>query len=124
MKKLLALLGLSFGAMLASNAYAVDFHSPTGNISCSGYNGGVDCVIWESNYGYRYCNSGSVMFSISTYSGTRITCPYSIGSGRVLPYGQSLRGNGWTCSSAKTGITCRNYNGNGFLVRRANFRIF
>ena len=44
---------------------------------------------------------------------------------RVLAYGQTWRGrNGLRCTSAETGLTCRNKSGHGFFLSRENWRAF
>ncbi len=42
----------------------------------------------------------------------------------VLHYGQTVRGNGWSCASSKTGLTCKNTRGRGFFLSRKSQRIF
>ena len=43
---------------------------------------------------------------------------------RVLAYGQTWRHGGLRCSSAVTGLTCRNGDGHGFFLSRAHSRRF
>jgi Family of unknown function (DUF6636) len=43
---------------------------------------------------------------------------------RVLPYGSSIKIGGITCSSATTGVTCRNRAGHGFFVSRESWRVY
>ena len=51
--------------------------------------------------------------------------PY-VGSGiaKVLPYGTTWSGGGLRCTSAETGLTCRNRSGHGFFLSRENWRSF
>jgi len=42
----------------------------------------------------------------------------------VLPYGDEIAVSGITCRSEPTGMTCTNTNGGGFVVRRAEQRVF
>ncbi len=43
---------------------------------------------------------------------------------RVLGYGKTWRGGGLSCSSASTGLTCRNTRGHGFFLSRERWRTF
>jgi hypothetical protein len=43
---------------------------------------------------------------------------------RVLAYGRRWSAGGITCSSAATGLTCRNRSGHGFFLSRARWRTF
>jgi hypothetical protein len=43
---------------------------------------------------------------------------------RVLGYGKTWRGGGFTCRSAFTGLTCRNKSRHGFFLSRAHYRRF
>jgi len=43
---------------------------------------------------------------------------------RVLAYGKSWRGGGLRCTSAETGLTCRNRDGHGFFLSRERWRSF
>jgi Family of unknown function (DUF6636) len=43
---------------------------------------------------------------------------------RILAYGKSWSGGGLRCSSAVTGLTCRNRSGHGFFLSRERWRSF
>jgi hypothetical protein len=43
---------------------------------------------------------------------------------RVLAYGRTLRVGGIRCTSAVTGLTCRNRSGHGFFLSRERWRKF
>ncbi len=43
---------------------------------------------------------------------------------RVLGYGKTWTGSGIRCTSAVTGLTCRNKSGHGFFLSRAHWRAF
>ena len=43
---------------------------------------------------------------------------------RVLAYGRSWHAGGITCTSRRTGLTCRNRDGHGFFVSRERWRLF
>jgi hypothetical protein len=42
----------------------------------------------------------------------------------VLGYGQTWSGGGLRCTSALTGLTCRNKSGHGFFLSRESWRMF
>jgi hypothetical protein len=46
------------------------------------------------------------------------------GTTRVLAYGSAWRGGGFSCSSERTGLTCRNAAGHGFFLSRQAWRGF
>jgi uncharacterized protein DUF6636 len=112
------------------------FQSPSGNIACSIDDGAfVRCEIkkrdWSPPPKPRTCQldwgSGLVL---SARGRPGILCagdtiqpppghPY-----RVLPYGRSIRSGSITCASARTGVTCRNVRGHGFLLSRERYRFF
>ena len=43
---------------------------------------------------------------------------------RVLGYGETWSGGGFSCTSAVAGLTCRNRSGHGFFLSRARWRSF
>jgi hypothetical protein len=43
---------------------------------------------------------------------------------RVLGYGRTWSGGGFRCTSAETGLTCRNKSGHGFFLSREHWRAF
>ena len=43
---------------------------------------------------------------------------------KALPYGETLRGNGWQCSSSTNGIRCENKSGHGFELNQRRQRLF
>jgi len=43
---------------------------------------------------------------------------------RVLGYGKTSTGSGLRCTSAVSGLTCRNRSGHGFFLSRAHWRSF
>jgi hypothetical protein len=44
--------------------------------------------------------------------------------GKPLAYGRIWRHDGFTCTSRKTGLTCRNLDGHGFFMSRERSRTF
>lgn len=123
---------------LASGAAAAErhFQSPSGNIRC---------VLSEEGVLAARCDLG---VDRQTYTDRPASCDgewgASFGLGRtgpgflicvsgpidgpenpvVLPYGTSAVFADVSCRSETTGMTCRNMNGGGFSVRRAEQRIF
>lgn len=69
-------------------------------------------------------------FQLGTRSAGAITCTGGIlynpdtqrPSPRVLPYGQTWRSGSFTCTSRRTGVTCRNRAGHGLFVSRERWR--
>lgn len=50
-----------------------------------------------------------------------MTCYSDFGynpNAKRLPYGQSIKGKGWICTSQKTAMRCVNKDGKGFLLSR------
>lgn len=48
--------------------------------------------------------------------------PY--GTPQTLPYGNSIKGKGWECSSNMSGMLCTNQSGNGFKLNRQEQTLF
>ncbi len=125
--------------LLASPALADDyiaFHSPSGNIQCaiatgdysflrcdmrdltlSFTQGPADCEFdWGNSFaveetstkGYLACVSDSVSDS----------------AGMELGYGATVTLGGYTCTSAKSGMTCQNSLGHGFSLSKARQSFF
>ncbi|MDO4897263.1 MAG: hypothetical protein Q3971_07860 [Moraxella sp.] len=134
-KLILVLSALLLGA---GTAHATAFKSPTGNIVCVGDTsvvGGVECHIKSVS---RYTTTkpkdcdldwGHTFF-VGRTGRSEVSChgdvpPSLDASGhRTLAYGKTIRGNGWSCTSAKSGMTCKNQSGHGFKLSKANQRVF
>jgi hypothetical protein len=128
----------------ASSAPAGYFKTPSGNIVCYHAPGRVDMSTAFVACGIKSklrpppprkpCVDGG-------YAGDRITlmergrpsvpaCAGDPGAlvgeraARVLAYGRTWRGDGLRCSSAFTGLTCRNRIGHGFFLSRERYRLF
>ena len=109
------------------------FETPSHNIACAittgDGEGAVRCDIaektWEAPHRAEPCEAGDYGHSVTTdATGTSFECASdAVGGGRVLPYGSSLRGGQFTCTSARTGVTCRHANGRGFTLSRASYVI-
>lgn len=109
------------------------FRSPSGNIHCV-YDtpGVVECQIpeperparprpsdCELDWGGRFSLSRTGRAEMLCYSDTIVDHNHP-----VLPYGETLRGDGWQCTSRTTGITCTNSQNHGFEISRRRQRLF
>src|SRR5579872_6834432 len=47
-----------------------------------------------------------------------------LGRAPVLPYGSTWRHGGFVCTSARTGLTCKNPSGHGFFLSRQRWHAF
>jgi Family of unknown function (DUF6636) len=105
------------------------FMTPSGNIAC---NVGL---LGPGTNGPRAI--GCAVYSKTTKSGLatwwmRTTGPARSGSFQANPatdyprlgYGRTFAWHGIRCSSAATGLTCRNLRGHGFFLSRERQRIF
>ena len=110
------------------------FRSPSGNINCM-YDhspGVVECQIPQPDRPVRpkprdcELDWGS-NFSIARTGHTQMGCvgdSLASPDSRVLPYGQTLRGNGWQCTSRTSGMTCTNSQNHGFEISSRRQRLF
>lgn len=137
MQRLFAVAAVSVAALAATNAYASNFFkSPSGNIICGELEyGSVTCDIIERNnakparpwpnscdldWGNRFTVDRRRAY-MDCYSDWPYPEPAYIA---VLSYGQTKYGNGWSCTSQSTGMTCKNGSGRGFTLRRATQQLF
>jgi hypothetical protein len=115
------------------------FQTPTGNIACMFYEydgkHGARCDIREKTPSYRSrpdCGEEDgdwgMAFSIKSDDGVGTMPCYTDTvidpSHPVLNYGKSISAHGITCTSAKTGLTCKNSRGHGFFLSRARQKLF
>ena len=121
------------------------FRTPSGNIQCGyGYGNGPGFVVCGIKSGLKpppprrgpactQSNRVSLRATGRTSTGRSI-CPGEDGGdsgpfapfsvSRVLGYGKTWSGGGLSCSSAVSGLTCRNKSGHGFFLSRAHWRAF
>lgn len=129
----LAALLLAPGLAVADDA----FRSPSGNIGCLAFEtdgvAGVRCDLAEMSkqsfrkpkdcdldFGQAFgVDAGSKRGEALCYGDTALG-PES----RVLPYGQSWRWKGLTCTSSPAGMRCANARGAGFEISRERQRVF
>jgi len=50
--------------------------------------------------------------------------PNRIGNPSVLPYGKTIRGKGWQCTSQTDGMRCQNRSKHGFWLNRTRQTLF
>ena len=130
---------LSFGPLRPASADH-NFEMPSGNISCeyntyTGASGdsvvGMGCIVYELNLGSAadgVCEEGSdrvVGFLVSRTGRASYGCfdPTEFETAEVLAYGRVFRKGGVTCTSRKTGLTCKNLNNRGFAISRGSQRL-
>lgn len=138
MKKLLQATLLGAGTMLlATPALAQYFNSPSGNIYCAGdegENGYVSCFIMDTTNSKppqpkpKDCDfDWGGMFAVERTGRAYMECysdfPYDPNA-RVLQYGQSVNGKGWSCTSQTTGMRCVNSSGRGFQLSKSKQTLF
>ncbi len=127
---LLALLALV--APGTSSALGIEFSTPSKNIGCVGDSTFIRCDISQTKAkpppkprgcDYDWGNA----FELRQRGRPRRLCvsDSALGSRRILGYGKSMRiGRRITCTSRRTGLTCRNRDGHGFLLSRERVRLF
>lgn len=115
----------------ATSIGRVTFASPTGNITCAMDARGASCDMARMNWPLTSADLASchaVALAGLALADGRVTfdCRSDVAvpdPQRVLAYGQSVTTGPITCSSASTGMTCRDRrNGHGFFVSRDTFR--
>lgn len=134
MKKIL----LSLAVMGAMSAHAVSFQSPSGNITCVGdtkHTQGVECYIHTLSTSTikppKDCplDFGQTFF-VGRSGEAEVVCHGDVPDSAIadnpksLAYGQSIKGDGWTCSSAKAGMTCKNHGKHGFVLSKHKQSVF
>lgn len=123
--------------------YQQNFTSPSGNIICGGDvragfsaiepQEGVFCFIhseiqnaqpkprdceldWQATFVLPAKGKPEVVWECAGDT------PY--GTPQTLPYGNSIKGKGWECSSNMSGMLCTNQSGNGFKLNRQEQTLF
>ena len=126
---------LTFAALALTGSSAslgVDFTTASRNIGCAGDSTFVRCDIRTTRAKPppkpRSCKfDWGNAFELRQRGRARRLC-YSdtvLGSRRVLAYGKSVKlGRRITCTSRRSGLTCRNRDGHGFFLSRQRVRLF
>jgi hypothetical protein len=131
----------AFAASSASAGQLPGFQSPSGNIRCFvlvGHSGDLLCTIAAADYAKTLqarCINGGVGvdwhgFTLGATRKGALNCSGGIQynpSTDTLPtarlaYGSKWRHGDFSCTSARTGVTCRNHTGHGLFVSRASWR--
>jgi hypothetical protein len=148
-RPLLLALALLAGALAPLSAQARPantgfFASPSGNIVCLYLDGkGVPSTLLECGIksGLRPAPPRTADCRVLDYVGNRVTLSASGHAQPVacagdagpfaspttpakLAYGSRWRGGGLSCTSQRSGLTCRNAAGHGFFLSRASWRSF
>lgn len=128
------------GTAQAQNA--VGFQTPSGNIHCLAYNHepGAPYATLECDIGDRSGNApvrprpadcdfdwGQRFVLDGAAAGAQLGCASDwLGSdgNAVLNYGSSMTFGAITCTSRKTGLTCKNKRGEGFFLSRRRQTLF
>jgi hypothetical protein len=131
----IAAVATAAGAVSAGASSLTEFRSPTGNIGCYIMSSGVRCDIGHYSYTppAHHCGGpfgggyGNAFFVGAKGDGTLICVTDSAldPTGHALAYGRSITRGSYTCSSASTGMTCRNTrDGHGFFLSIQSYKVF
>lgn len=124
--------------------FAKNFRSPTGNIVCQGDGvtsedypaKGVRCFVFEhtntikATQREKDCDlDWTAGFTIlakgrGKYEGVCHGDVFWKMDAPALNYGQTIKGNGWQCTSQQTGMTCTNHLGGGFFVSKSAQKVW
>jgi hypothetical protein len=143
-------LALTSASIIVAAAFAVSsasarllpgFRSPSGNIRCfvlAGHSGDLLCTIAAADYTKtlqaRCIDAGAGVewhgFTLGATRRAALNCSggiqYDPATDRLpiarLAYGSTWRSGDFSCSSSRTGVTCRNHRGHGLFVSRASWR--
>lgn len=135
MKLIPAILGF---ILLATSAQAdgYGFRTPSGNIYCNGSldGGDISCTIAERSSGPvlprpGWCNGyWGHTFTLNRYGPVQMECnqaaPRKSSYTDVAPYGETGHFAEITCQSERSGLTCRNAEGHGFMLSRRVQQLF
>lgn len=130
------LLALTALLVAAPSAVAKDpqqWNTPSGNIRCGQFSGGLRCDMMElgnapaprpSSCEFDYGQSFGVRRA--SKRGFRMCVSDAVGGPGTptLPYGTTWRRNGFRCTIKPSGVRCTNPLGHGFSLRRGRQRLF
>lgn len=116
---------LILAALLPISAFAQStaFESPSGNIHCEAHDDMVACFIHQTQTGNDGCAYIIEAYAPSAYRTCAADGGYD-GYVTTLGYGNSIRGQGWTCTSQQTGMYCVNHLKKGFKISRSKQIMF
>ncbi|MDK4680526.1 DUF6636 domain-containing protein [Kingella negevensis] len=122
--------------------YAQVFTTPSKNILCGGdsfkkpdgalYRNDLYCFVYENKAIPKSCETygNGLDFVLNKSGKTQMQCagfaslPENTNETKTLAYGESLKGDGWSCKSETSGLTCKNDEGHGFFVNRSRYQEF
>ncbi len=130
-------IGISFYTFASSKAIAdetIYFQIPSGNIHCGAIrSGGLDCELGTNTAKLpakpKDCNLewGNRFRMSSTGKAQRLCHIDALGRDpkhQVIGYGKTWRGEGFTCTSKVTGLTCKNKEGRGWTLSKNKQQLF
>lgn len=132
-----ALMALSLFATTAA-ADVWSFSTPSGNIECvvgEGVNtSDIECTIYKRSQSAKVAElatcpvSRAITFYMQDRGGVQGICAapgiHPTGTQGVAEYNVEGNFGGFTCFSATSGLQCRNLDGHGFHLSRANQTVF
>lgn len=153
MKKLLLTAGIfclsvnAYAVDYSDDFFAKNFKSPSGNIVCMGdsiddedvspkYKSGVSCYIFKRTNNFKLTQDekdcgldwtdGYSVFKTgkAEYDGACHGDIFWNMQSPVLQYGQTIKGNGWQCTSLTTGMKCTNTKGSGFQIGKTAQKVW
>ena len=120
--------------MPAAHATFTGFTAPSGNIGCMMDTDYLRCDIRERDWAPPPRPADCPSFTgygqgieIKAGGAARIVCAgdTAFGGGGPLGYGQSMNNGVMSCSSAESGVTCRDTSsGHGFSISRQGYQLF
>jgi hypothetical protein len=121
----LAATGVAGAALPAVDQVTTGFNTPSKNMVCNAGPSlgsyGVDCTVFSAAD-----SRGQKLWSMQT-SG-RVSVAFFMSNVAtelpVLRYGRSWTWRGIRCTSRRTGLTCKNLSGHGFVLSRQSQRVF
>lgn len=132
----LGVVGAALAAFAGTASADVRFATPSLNIGCYGSSTSVRCDIrntsgkkpprprscrfdWGTAYGLTRTGRGHGLCASDT------TLPDPRRPGPILKYGRSIRVNAKiTCTSRRTGLTCRNTKKHGFILSTQRIKLY
>ncbi|SIT14928.1 hypothetical protein SAMN05421759_12134 [Roseivivax lentus] len=135
MRRLFALFLCLFA--LPASADVFPFETPSGNIDCyvglSRNSSDITCSIWDrsgppARPAPADCRVGwGHTFEMGDRGPVRMRCDPGLrnfSQSSQMPYGRTEDFGGITCTSERTGLTCRNRTGHGFFLSRRVQRVY
>lgn len=125
--------------------YKQVFTTPSKNILCGGdsnkrketfkwYENDLYCYVYEMKSTSKSCRKvgEGLDFALNRKGKPKMDCagfefePFNAGEEqtRILQYGETVKGDGWSCTALKTGMRCQNDDGHGFLLNKTRYQFF